>query len=708
MRRHRACRNVDPMTTQQPFPAPSPRAGGRARSLADDLRTRSAAQIARLLTERPDLMMPPPDSISEIATRAAGAGSIRRALHRLDRRALAVATALADAPRVDPDALASDVVLVGERAEREAAVQRSLEVLSALALVWGDADRCYPVRALGAAVGALWAADLADSDPACPVPAEPVAPAAQRSFQPALIDRMAGQQGLLAVQTLRTILQKLPAQALGLTREGVVAVRELGAAAAALDLSDANLAMWLELGWSAGLLGPSADGELVLPTAAGLLWADGSAAASWSLLVQAWWFSELDWDAFERPGIERPHVFGGEHASAGLADTRHAYLRLLLEVPAGSPADNAAEVLADRRPLADGRRLEQALRATRSQAEALGVTARGALSAVGRALLADAVPPDPADPVAEELLVAAAQPLIPPEIDHVLVQGDLTVVAPGPLVPRLARDIAAFADVESSGGATVFRISAGSVAAALDAGWDADGILATLGAASETPIPQPVAYLVHDTERRHGRVRVGTAASYIATSDAGSLDVLVAALEAAGVAVQRLSDTVAVSARASDAVLGAARRAGLTASAAPDAAGFGGGGQLAATPGVAPQPRPTVVVHTGADPGRVRAVAAIVVAAESPDVEVELPPAPAVPRMHPAQTQGVLAAALAGGTKVWLRHADNAGQDSTRLVEPLHLAGGVLEAIEVERSRPRRFATSRLLGAAPADPGGES
>lgn len=702
MRGHCACRNVGPMTIEQPLPASATGASERVRaprSLADDLRSRTAAQIARLLSERPDLMLPQPDSISEIATRAAGAGSIRRALHRLDRRALAVATALADAPRVDPQALGASVPLTGETAERDAAVRQALAVLAELALVWGDAERSFPVRALGPAVAALWATDLADDDANAPVPAVPVAPTARKCFDPTVVDRMAGQQGLLAVQTLRKVLHKLPGQALGLTREGVVAVRELSTAATALDLTDSALAMWLELGWSAGLLGPGADGEFVLPTAAGLLWADSPAAAAWALLVQTWWFSELDWDAFGRSGVERPHVFGGQHASSGLADTRHAYLRLLLEVPPGTPVDNAADVLADRRPLANRRRLEQALRSTRSQAEVLGITARGALSAVGRALLFDAAAPDPADPVPEELLVTAAEPLIPAEIDHVLVQGDLTIVAPGPLVPRLARDIAAFAEVESSGGATVFRITAGSIAAALDAGWDADRILTTLADASQTPIPQPVEYLVQDTERRHGRVRVGSAASFIVTSDVGSLDVLLAALEGVGVSVRRLSDTVAVSTRAAEAVVAAARRSGLTASAEDALSGVPG--ELAQGLSVAPPPRPTVV-HTGADAGRVRAVAAIVVAAESPAAAVALPPAPHVPRMHPAQTQGVLAAALAAGGRVWLRHADNAGQDSTRLVEPLHLAGGVLEAIEVERSRPRRFATARLLGAAAA------
>ncbi|MFM2438730.1 MAG: hypothetical protein RLZ55_1555, partial [Actinomycetota bacterium] len=467
MHRHLACRNVDTMTTEQPAPTPPARPGGRARSLADDLRNRSAADIARLLTERPDLMMPQPDSISTIATRAAAAGSIRRALHRLDRRALAVATALADAPKVDAAALAESVPLAGDPEECALAVERALVVLRDLALVWGDEERSYPVRALGPAVEALWATDAAEADRDAEVPAVPLAPSARRDFDPAVVDRMAGQQGLLAVQAMRMILQKLPGQSLGLTREGVVAVRELSSTAAAFDLSESALAMWLELGWSAGLLGPSSDGELVLPTAAGLVWADGPAAAAWVLLVQAWWFAELDWDAFDRPGLERPHVFGGQHASAGLADTRQAYVRLLVELPPGSPVDNAAEVLADRRPLQDRRRLNEALRAARDQAEVLGVTARGALSAVGRALLVDAVRPDPADPLAEELLVASAEPLIPPEIDRVLVQGDLTIVAPGPLVPRLTRAISDFAEVESAGAATVFRITAGSVAAAL-------------------------------------------------------------------------------------------------------------------------------------------------------------------------------------------------------------------------------------------------
>ena len=65
--------------------------------------------------------------------------------------------------------------------------------------------------------------------------------------------------------------------------------------------------------------------------------------------------------------------------------------------------------------------------------------------------------------------------LLPEPVDHVLAQPDLSLIAPGPLVAELADTLAVVADVESSGGATVFRVSESSVRRALDAGWSAVG-----------------------------------------------------------------------------------------------------------------------------------------------------------------------------------------------------------------------------------------
>jgi predicted DNA-binding transcriptional regulator YafY len=105
----------------------------------------------------------------------------------------------------------------------------------------------------------------------------------------------------------------------------------------------------------------------------------------------------------------------------------------------------------------------------------------------------------------------------------------------------------------------------------------------------------------------------------------------------------------------------------------------------------------------GVDPGRVKALAAALTAIATPDQDVELPTAPEIPRMHSAQVQAAIAAALvAGDCRIWLRYADHAGADTLYFVKPLHLAGGVCEAFDVNRAKSRRFAVSRVIGVVPA------
>ncbi len=59
------------------------------------------------------------------------------------------------------------------------------------------------------------------------------------------------------------------------------------------------------------------------------------------------------------------------------------------------------------------------------------------------------------------------------------------------------------ADVESRGGATVYRFSVESLRRAHAVGWSSQQITATLEARSRTPIPQPLSYLIADLERAH-------------------------------------------------------------------------------------------------------------------------------------------------------------------------------------------------------------
>ena len=117
---------------------------------------------------------------------------------------------------------------------------------------------------------------------------------------------------------------------------------------------------------------------------------------------------------------------------------------------------------------------------TVAEAASLGVTGLDALSPYGRALVAG----DDPTPILAALL--------PEPVDHVLIQADLTAVAPGPLEPGLARSLQLLADVESRGTATVYRFGASSVRRALDAGWTAAEVHAFLASVSRTPVPQPL------------------------------------------------------------------------------------------------------------------------------------------------------------------------------------------------------------------------
>src|SRR3712207_9193241 len=58
-----------------------------------------------------------------------------------------------------------------------------------------------------------------------------------------------------------------------------------------------------------------------------------------------------------------------------------------------------------------------------------------------------------------------------------------SAVAPGPLEEHLARDLAAVAQVESRGGATVYRFTPASVRHAFDLGWSALEVHEAIGRA---------------------------------------------------------------------------------------------------------------------------------------------------------------------------------------------------------------------------------
>ena len=108
----------------------------RRRSLADDLRHRTDAELEDFLKDRPDLLHPLPADVAELARRAGAAGSIRRALGQLDRRTLNVAFAVAAQPGPVEIAAIRSAVVAAATARPAALPTTGGDVSSDMSFFW--------------------------------------------------------------------------------------------------------------------------------------------------------------------------------------------------------------------------------------------------------------------------------------------------------------------------------------------------------------------------------------------------------------------------------------------------------------------------------------------------------------------------------------------------------------------------------------------
>ena len=97
---------------------------------------------------------------------------------------------------------------------------------------------------------------------------------------------------------------------------------------------------------------------------------------------------------------------------------------------------------------------------------------------------------------------------LPAVQNRIIVQGDLSIIAPGPLSNQDELELRAFVETEQAGLASRYRISALSISQALESSISSTAIAATLTRLSGNALPQPVEYLIADTVKRFGRIRV--------------------------------------------------------------------------------------------------------------------------------------------------------------------------------------------------------
>ena len=501
-----------------------------------------------------------------------------------------------------------------------------------------------------------------------------------------------------AVAKTESLLEQWSVEPPGVLRAGGLGVRELKRAAQRIETSEAVAALLIEVAAGAGLVDQSPDFDPVwLPTPGYDAWLGLPTELRWTALARAWLaLPRLPRMVGERGDRDKAAApLGPDVDWPGAPAERRRVLDVLLETTAGTAAtaDSITDLLRWRAPRRGGRLRESLPRWTLEEAETLGLTGRGGLTSYARQLL------EATDRDAARTLGA----LLPDPLDHVLVQPDLTVIAPGPLERDLARELGLVADVESTGGATVYRVSEPSVRRALDAGRAASDLHELFRSRSRTPVPQALTYLIDDVARRHGRLRVGTAAAYLRCDDEALLTEVLAAKKAAVLKLRRLAPTVVTSALPVEDVLEVLRSLGY----APAAESADGALLVAAA-----EPRRTALRHRPArrtehvlEEEQARLA---VTALRAGDVAARAArrtlPTPAS-RTSTADTLAFLQDAARERRQVWIGYVDAQGRATSRVVEPRSVEGGFVAAYDYLRGEDRTFAVHRITGVAPVEEG---
>jgi hypothetical protein len=495
------------------------------------------------------------------------------------------------------------------------------------------------------------------------------------------------------VESLITLWSNEPPPVL---RAGGLGVRELRRLAREVSADEQRCTLLVELAAGAGLVtATESKTPQWAPTTQADLWLAAAPAQRWATLAAAW--LELP----RLPGLAgtkdlKDKVIAplSEELRRPLAPSgRRRVLDPLAELPSGTgidSADDLAGLLAWRAPRRGGRLRDDVVYWTLREANALGMVALGALTSPARSLL-DEGPAQAAKRMAEAM---------PPPVDHVLLQADLTMIAPGPLEQVLAAEINLVADVESAGGATVYRISEASVRRALDVGRTSTELHELFRTRSRTPVPQSLTYMIDDVARRHGRLRGGAAMSFLRCDDEALLTEVAASAAGTRLELRKIAPGVLVSPVPLADVLEDLRAAGFAPSAEGSdgqlldlrPTGFRVPSRQRTRTGILPKP-PTV--EQLADlVGTMRAGDTAAATRRGRTVSLA-----AGAGADTSQTLALLKEAAAQRRMVFIGYVDAHGTASQRIVEPVRVGAGVLEGLDSTRSETHRFSLHRITSA---------
>ncbi|MEJ5997324.1 helicase-associated domain-containing protein [Corynebacterium sp. H130] len=711
-------------------------------------------QLSGLLQLRPDTVLPLPPGIGPLAARLQLRASVSRALRMLNTTDLLVMESVAELGGEFTPVSAPEVVeLINERtsfhgvaAPVEAYIVASLAKLESFGLIYGsdakmvvqeamsalpsgwqllpDAEQSpdnltevlesLPQRSkkilttLAQSGGTGVTKDAAlDADPARPIPqliaqgllhrvdestvrlpqvvrqamasTSPLpltAPPAVTSGDDALAiaDPSGISAGLEVCRQMRLLLQELGEHPVSTLKGGAVGVRMIGRLSKTLDATETEIARLMCLGVASDLIArgvpeplPEDDdgGDYYAPTPRADEWVSQPLDEQLRTLLTGWHSSSwAPWLLGTTIDKSKVHLLAREMHEERFARWREQLIDALSHLPPGGAVSEPHDYVRFRYPLTTLSLSKETFAQLLDEAQWIGAVANGAVTSAMRFDRID----------------------VPAAVEQLIVQADMTMLAPGPLTPRAQKFVDQIADVESSGLASVYRVTEASIRRALDSGLSGPDIIGQLKELSVMELPQSISYLVDDVARKHGSLRGGPAMSYLRCDDPSLIAQAVSAIGDA-VALRAVAPTVAVAQAPLVQVIKALRAAGFQ-PIAEDA--FGLSLDLAPEPSRVPQPEHRPPAST-IDEGRIEAAVAAIRRGDTAKAAVS-----AGTRAPASETLSILQAAARAGKTVTLGFVDKHGVAVHRVVRPVTVAAGLVDAIDATTGDVHRFQVHRI------------
>lgn len=727
------------------------------RSFSDYLRSVDDAALLNLFSARPDLVTPVPPDIAALAVRACSAPSMARAIDSLNQWQFQVLEA---ASSLNEPFLEKNVVTLTDKEAKTA-----LEHLVTIGLVYPSDDGMRlptqlrdvigtePAGLGPASMAKLKFSELADA----PADAKKVldrlvwgpprgsvgdiknpgpgvawllekkflVPLDQRTVilpreaaialrggkihkerfikQPALsgAKRDARQINLAAIANISTVLRWVeellnfwadePADAL---RAGGLGVRDLKIISTHLGIDESCTAFVAELAYLASLISIDAD-DRILPSNKFDIWLLKSPADRWQMLASQWLITSRVSGLVGRVEAKNVAALGPELDRVNAARVRTLTLDLLRENQGIAPDWNSfKEVLSWRAPLRRNSSLQDELAEwSLREAEWLGITGQGALSKFGTQFLSG----DDLSSINEDL---------PKTVDHILIQSDNTAIAPGPLEHEISQALAMMAEIESRGGATVYRFTESTIRRALDHGKTGDEIKTFLIKTSKTPMPQPLEYLIADVAKKHGKLRVGNTSSFIRCEDTALISQIMNDKKLEILALRRIAPEVVICDMDATDAMRLLRECGYL------PAGESANGMILTGPKTnraLTKPRPPRVIGEVEIPDTESlksAIRALRTGEKSTYRQTRLRQVASealgqLPRTTANETMDILNQFIIDEKTLSIGYADNNGGVTHRIIDPIRISAGALIALDHATSEVQSFRIPRITGVAP-------